>query len=255
MRRDICRHADGDAGRAVDQQIREARGKNARFLSRFVKVRVPQNRFLVDIAQHLVAELRHTRLGVTIGRRGIAVNGTEVAVAVDKRIAHGEILRQTDHRVIDRRIAVRMIPAQHVADARCRLLERLVGGQTVLVHGVENAPVDGLQTVAYIGQRTADNDGHRVVDVRTFHLMYKLRLHDPLFGEHDILGLVVFLCAIYAFSFVGADDSVRPREVACSELLIYKQGISSGRTEPSVPAISSRQVRYPDSRRISRFPR
>ena len=201
-------------GRAVDQQIREARGKNARFLSRFVKVRVPQNRFLVDIAQHLVAELRHTRLGVTIGRRGIAVNGTEVAVAVDKRIAHGEILRQTDHRVIDRRIAVRMIPAQHVADARRRLLERLVGGQTVLVHGVENAPVDGLQTVAYIGQRTADNDGHRVVDVRAFHLMHKLRLHDPLFGEHDILGLVVFFMCHLCFLLCGGP---MPVTAVCGE--------------------------------------
>ena len=165
MRRDIRRHADGDAGRAVDQQVREARGKDARFFSRFIEVWIPQNGFLVDIAQHLVAELRHTRLGVTIGRRGIAVNGTEVAVAVDKRIAHGEILRQTHHRVVDRRVAVRMVPAQHVADACRRFLERLVGGQAVLVHGVENAPVDGLQTVAHIGQRAADNDGHRVVDV------------------------------------------------------------------------------------------
>lgn len=50
-------------------------------------------------------------------QRGIAVDGAEVAVAVDEHIAHGEVLRQTHERIIDRRVAVRMIAAQHVADA------------------------------------------------------------------------------------------------------------------------------------------
>ena len=92
-------------------------GQHARLFSRFVEVRVPVDGVLVDVAQHLVAELRHARLGVTVGRGGVAVDGAEVAVAVDERIAHGEVLRQTHQRVVDRRVAVRMIPAQHVADA------------------------------------------------------------------------------------------------------------------------------------------
>ena len=193
VRRDIRRHADGDAARAVDQQVREAGREHARLFSRFVEVRIPGDRILVDVAQHLVAELRHARLGITVGRGRIAVDGAEVAVAVDQRVAHGEILRQTDHRVVDRRVAVRMIPAQHVADAGRRFFERLVGRQPVLIHGVENAPVHGLQTVAHIRQRTADNDGHRVVDIRALHLMHELRLHDPLLREHDVLGLIIFL--------------------------------------------------------------
>ena len=41
-------------------------------------------------------------------------------------IAHGEVLRQTHERIIDRRVAVRMIAAQHVADAGRGLFERLV---------------------------------------------------------------------------------------------------------------------------------
>ena len=83
VRRDVRRHTDGNADSAVHKQVWEARGKNARFLSRFVKVRIPQNRFLIDIAQHLVAELRHACFGVSVSRGGIAVNGAEVAVAVE----------------------------------------------------------------------------------------------------------------------------------------------------------------------------
>ena len=37
-----------------------------------------------------------------------AVDGTEVAVAVNERISHGEVLRQTHHGVIDGGVAVKM---------------------------------------------------------------------------------------------------------------------------------------------------
>ena len=187
VRRDVRCHADGDARRAVDQQVREARGQHARLFSRFVEVRVPIDRVLVDVAEHLVRELGHACLGITVGCGGVAVHGAEVAVSVNQRIAHGEILRQTHHCVIDRRVAVRMIPAQHVAHAGRGFLKRLVRRQVVLIHGVENTPVHGLETVAHIGQRAADNDRHRVVDVRAFHLMDKLRLHDGLLREQNVL--------------------------------------------------------------------
>jgi hypothetical protein len=45
-----------------------------------------------------------------------------------------------------------MIAAQHVADGRGALAVGLVAGEAVLVHGVEDAPVDGLQTVPHVGQ-------------------------------------------------------------------------------------------------------
>ena len=43
------------------------------------------------------------RLGVAHGRGVIAVDVAEIALPVDQRIAHGEILRQTHQRVVDRR--------------------------------------------------------------------------------------------------------------------------------------------------------
>ena len=142
--RDVGRHADGDAGRAVDQQIRELRGQNARFLPRLVEVGIPVHGLLLDIAQHLVCDPGKPRLGVTVGGRGIAVDGAEVAVAVDEHFAHGKALGQADHRVVNGGVAVGVVTAQHVADAGGGLLKGLVGGQTVLIERIENAPVHGL---------------------------------------------------------------------------------------------------------------
>ena len=40
-----------------------------------------------------------------------------------------------------------------------------------LMAGIENAAVDGFQAVAHIGQRTADNHAHGVVEIGTLHLL------------------------------------------------------------------------------------
>ena len=94
-------------------------------------------------------------------------------------------------RVIHGRVAVRMVPAEHVADAGGGLFEGLVRGQVVLVHGVEDAPVHGLETVAHIRQRTSDDDGHGILDVRGLHLMDELALNDLLVGIEDVLRFIV----------------------------------------------------------------
>ena len=84
-----------------------------------------------------------------------------------------------------------MVTAQHVADAGCGLTEGPVRGQIILVHSVQNPPVNRLQTVTNIGQRTTDDNGHSILDVAVFHFFYKLGFHDGLIGIHDILGLVI----------------------------------------------------------------
>ena len=191
VRRDIRRHADGDAGAAVDQQIREPAREHARLAARFVKVRVPVDGVLVDVAQHFVGDLRQARLGVSVGGRGVAVHGAEVAVAVDEHVAHGKVLRQTHHCVVHGRVAVGMVPAEHVANAGGGFFERLIRGQIVLIHGVEDAPVHGLETVAHIRQRTPDDDGHGILDVRGLHLMDELALNDLLVGIENVLPFII----------------------------------------------------------------
>ena len=85
--RDVGGHADCDALAAVDQQVREAAGQNAGFLLRLIEVGVPVDGILVDIGQHLDGHPAHAGLGVTVSSRGVAIHGTEVALAVHQRIA------------------------------------------------------------------------------------------------------------------------------------------------------------------------
>ena len=80
-----------------------------------------------------------------IGRRRIAVDRAEIALAVDQRHAHGEILRHAHHRVVNRLVAVRMIFTDHVADDARGFDVLLVRRMPLLVHRVENAAMHGLQ--------------------------------------------------------------------------------------------------------------
>ncbi len=168
--RDVGGHADRDALAAVDQQVREAAGQNAGFLLRLIEVGVPVDGVLVDIGQHLDGHPAHAGLGVTVSSRGVAIHGTEVALAVHQRIAQGEILRQTDHGIVDGGVAVGVVRAQHRTDGIRRLAVGMAGVVAALVHGVQNAAVDRLQTVAHIGQGTGHDDRHGVVQKRRLDL-------------------------------------------------------------------------------------
>ena len=53
VRRDVRRHADRDARRAVDEQIRNRRRQNRRLLEPVVEVRREIDGVLVDVRQHL----------------------------------------------------------------------------------------------------------------------------------------------------------------------------------------------------------
>ncbi len=63
-----------------------------------------------------MADGGHAGFGVAHGGGGVAVNGAEVALAIDQRVAHGEVLGHADHGVVDGLVAVGMVFAQHFAD-------------------------------------------------------------------------------------------------------------------------------------------
>ncbi len=106
--------------------------------------------------------------GVALGGRVIAVDVAEVALPVDQRVAHGEVLREARQRVVDRLVAVRVVVAHRVADDLGALQEAAVRRQPQLVHGVEDAPVHGLQAVAHVGQRAVHDGRQRVREVALF---------------------------------------------------------------------------------------
>ena len=93
VRRHVGRHADGDALRAVDQQVREPARQHHGLLGRAVVVGHHVDGLFVDVGHELEGERCQAALGVPHGRR--AVVGTaapEAAVAVDQRVAERELL-------------------------------------------------------------------------------------------------------------------------------------------------------------------
>ena len=203
MGRDIGGHTHGDAGGTVDQQIGEPAGQHPGLLAALIEVGVPVHGVLFDVPQHFACDLGKPGLSVSVGRRGIAIHGAEVAVAVHQHIAHGEVLGQADQGVIHGRVAVGVIPAQHVAHAGGGLLEGAVRGQIVLVHGVENPPVHGLQAVPHVGQGPAHDHGHGVFNIGFFHLRHQGPLHNVLVRVPQLLRVVLWFFAHILFSLWG----------------------------------------------------
>ena len=171
VRRDVGRHADGDAARAVDQQVGEARRQDDRLELLLVVVRLEVDGVLVEVVEQGHRDAVEPRFGVARGRRRIAVDRAEVALAVDERRAHREVLRHAHQRVVDREIAVRMVLAHRLADGARRLVVGPVGSEIELAHRVEDAPMHRLQAVANVGQRAADDHAHRVIEIAAFHFV------------------------------------------------------------------------------------
>ena len=144
VRGDVRRKPYRDAACAVDEQIREARGQHVRLFERVVEIQAERHGVLLDVAQHFQRKGRHARLGITHGGGAVAVNRAEVAVPIDHRTAHGEVLRHAHERVVHGGIAVRVIFAQAVADDAGALAVRLIRRRAQFHHGIENAALHGL---------------------------------------------------------------------------------------------------------------
>ena len=114
------------------------------------------------------------RFGVPHGRRRIAIHRAEISLAVDQRIAHRERLRHSDQRIVNRRIAVRMKLAEHLADDLGALARGPVVVQPHFMQAIQNTPMDGLQAISDVGQRSADDHAHGVIEIRALHLVFDI---------------------------------------------------------------------------------
>ena len=121
-----------------------------------------------------LARGRQAHLGVAHGRRRIAVHRAEIALPVDQRQAHGEILGHAHHGVVDRLVAVRVIDTHDVADHARGFPVRPVPIVTGFLHGVENAPMHRLKAVANVGQRAGNDHAHGVIEIRALHLVFDI---------------------------------------------------------------------------------
>ena len=193
MRRHVGRHTYGDTACAVHQQVREAARQHSRLEQRVVEVRHHIDGVFLDITQHLLGELRQTRLGITHSGSAVTVHRTEVTLTVYEAVTHRPGLRHTHERTVDRTVTVRVILTHYLTDDTCGFLGRFVGGVTQLVHTEQHAAVNRLKAVAYIGQRTAYDHRHRVVDIRGLHFLLNLHRNDVIILNQ----IVVFFHCIY----------------------------------------------------------
>jgi len=165
-----------------DQQVGQTRGQHQGFLLAAVVVGAEVDGFLVDVGQHLVGDLRQANFGVTHGGGVVAVHRAKVALTVHQHVAQRKILRHAHDGVVHRAVAVRVVLADHVADDARRFLVRPVPVVVQLVHGVEHAPVHGLQAIAGIGQGAAHDHAHGVIQVASPHLLFQTD-RERFFGE------------------------------------------------------------------------
>src|SRR5262245_9324530 len=93
VRRDVGRHADGDAACPVHQKVGKASRQDHRLLFAAVIVRLEVDGLLVDVVEQLHGRPGQPAFGVPHGRGRIAVDRAEIYLPVDKRQAHGEVLR------------------------------------------------------------------------------------------------------------------------------------------------------------------
>ncbi len=172
VRRNVRRHAHRDAAAAVDQQVWKTRRQNVRLKRGFVIVRMEIDRILVDILKHRFGGLVEPRLGITHGGRAVAVHRTKVALSVDQRKAHRKRLRHADHCIVNRAVAMRVVFTHHVTDDTRRFTERLCAVVAAFLHRIENAAVNGFQTVTHVRKRARHDDAHRIGKIRLPHLVF-----------------------------------------------------------------------------------
>ena len=171
VRRDVGGHADGDAAGAVDQHVREPRRKHRGLLVLAVVVVLEVDGVLLDVLEQELRRGVHAHLGVAHRRGVVAVHRAEIALTVEQRQRHREVLRHAHQRVVDGGVAMRVVLAHDVPDRPRRLAVRLVAGVAGFVHRVENPAVHRLEPVAQIRNRPADDHAHRVAEIGGLHLL------------------------------------------------------------------------------------
>ena len=119
-----------------------------------------------------MGKLLHAYFGVTHGRRTVAVERTEVALAIDQRVTHVKGLRHPDDGVIGGGITVRVVFTDHITNDTGRLHISPVIDVVQLAHGEQHAAVHRFEAVANVWQGAADDDTHGIVQVGLLELIF-----------------------------------------------------------------------------------
>ena len=174
VRWNIGRHADGDAGRTIDQEIRNP-GRHYRWFEfRLIVVGDEIDGFLVDIGKQFMGDARHSDFGVSHRGRCIAIHRAKVSLPVDQHETHRKRLRHPHQRVVNGGIAMGVIFADHIADDAGRFLIRFVVVVAQFLHRKKDPAMHRFQPIAHVGQGPSNDDAHRVVQVGLTHFVFEI---------------------------------------------------------------------------------
>ena len=182
VRQQIARHADGDAGRAVDQQVGELAGQDGRLHaaarrswagSRPCRVRgrpaVPCATAVMRASVYRMAAggSPSVRAEVSLRRRSADSAGS----------SPGPGGRASGRRPL-RRAGDSCRWCRRRSSRTCRCLR--AGPQVQVVHRDQDAALRRLEPVADIGQRPVHDGAHRVGEVAVLKLLLDLEVFDPI---------------------------------------------------------------------------
>ena len=241
VRRNVGGHTHGNAGRTVHKEVGQTRGQYGGFLFGVVKVGNEVNRVLFQVVEHSIGNASQTAFGVTHGGRRVAVHRTEVALAPDKRIAHGKVLRQTHQRLIDGLIAVRMVFTDDVTHDTGALLRGMREVVSEFVHGKEHAAVHGLKAVAHVRQCTPHNHAHSVIKIGALHFGFKRnrKRFQRVRNRHAVgfaLGIVLIELGIVVRIHGTPIDKASVCQLTERLKLIFAGGKKQSANTPLIPA-------------------
>ncbi len=173
VRRDIGRHTDRDAGRTIDQQVRDTGRQYRRLSFLAIVVRYKIDRIFFDIGQNFARDLVQAALGVTHRRSVVAVDRTKVTLSIHQRITHRKVLRHANQGVVNRLVAVRVVFTHDFTDYARALHVGAIPYIISLMHRVQNPAMHRLQAIAHIRQRAPHNHTHRVIEVALAHFFFE----------------------------------------------------------------------------------
>ena len=136
MGRYVGGHTHGDAGCSIDQHVGQSCRKNGRLTQRVVEVWCEVDGVLVYIRKQFIGDGGQPGFGVPHSGRRVAVDAAEVALPCDERVAHGEILGQTDEGVVHGPFTMGMELAQHFSGDPGALSIGAAGADAHVVHRV-----------------------------------------------------------------------------------------------------------------------
>jgi hypothetical protein len=132
----------------------------------FVSVKVGQeiNRRRVQIFQQgSLRKFRQSTFRISHGRGRISVDRTKVTVTINQGMVRAKVLCEAYERIVNGHVTVRMELSQHFSDHAGTFAVTATGRERELIHGVKNTTMDGLETVASVGNGSAENDRQGVL--------------------------------------------------------------------------------------------